>query len=122
MTERIELRNRDTALSMSEVPEVVMKKSKSLAVLSYLNFLALAPLFMSRQDETVKRHLKQGVFLLLCLIFLPYVLIIPLLGWIIGAVWAVLMVVIWMMGVISAITGREKSLPIIGKVTDRLII
>lgn len=99
-----------------------MKKSKLLGVLSYLNFLVLIPVFTSGRDEFVKKHMKQGLFLLLGLVLLPYVLIIPLLGWIIGGVWAILLLILWLMGLISAITGREKSLPIIGKLTDRLVI
>lgn len=102
--------------------EIIMKKSKLLAVLSYMNFLVLVPVFASGRDEFVKKHMKQGLFLSLCLVLLPFILIIPLLGWIIGAVWAAALVITWIMGVISAATGHEKSLPIIGKLTDRLVI
>ena len=99
-----------------------MKKSKMLAVLSYMNFLVLVPVIASGRDEFVKKHLKQGLFLLLCLVLLPFVLIIPLLGWVIGAVWATFLIILWIMGVISAASGREKSLPVVGKLTDRLVI
>lgn len=99
-----------------------MKRSKFLAVLSYLNFLVLIPLFVGGRNEFVKRHMKQGLFLLLCLVLLPFVLIIPLLGWVIGAVWTALLLVLGIMGLIFAATGREKSLPIVGKLTDRLVI
>lgn len=98
-----------------------MKKNKVMAILSYLNFLVIIPVFIAKDDFT-KRHMKQGLFLLLCLVLLPFVLIIPLLGWIIGGVWAVALLILWLMGLISAITGREKSLPIVGKLTDRLVI
>jgi len=99
-----------------------MKKSKLLAVLSYLNFLVLIPIFAAGRDEFVKKHMKQGLFLLLGLVLLPYVLIIPLLGWVIGGVWAALLLILGIMGIISAATGREKSLPLVGKLTDRLVI
>ena len=99
-----------------------MKKSKLMAVLSYLNFLVLVPLLAGGDSEFVKKHMKQGLFLLLLLVLLPFVLIIPLLGWVIGAVWAAFLVIMWLMGIISAATGRERSLPLIGKLTDRLVI
>ena len=99
-----------------------MKKSRFLAILSYLNFLVLIPIFASGRDEFVKKHMKQGLFLLLCLVLLPYVLIIPLLGWVIGAVWAAALLILWIMGIISAAAGRERPLPLIGKLTDRLVI
>jgi uncharacterized membrane protein len=99
-----------------------MKRSKMLGVLSYLNFLVLIPLFAGGRDEFVKKHMKQGLFLLLCLVLLPYVLIIPLLGWVIGGVWAALLLILWIIGLVTAITGREKSLPLVGKLTDRLVI
>ena len=66
--------------------------------------------------------LSQELFLLLCLVLLPFILIIPLLGWIIGGVWAIALLILWIMGIISAATGREKSLPLIGKLTDKLVI
>lgn len=99
-----------------------MKRSKMLGVLSYLNFLVLIPLFAGGRDEFVKKHMKQGLFLLLCLVLLPFVLIIPLLGWVIGGVWAAMLLILWVVGIISAATGREKSLPLVGKLTDRLVI
>jgi len=99
-----------------------MKRSKFLAILSYINFLVLIPLFAAGRNEFVKKHMKQGLFLLLCLVLLPFVLIIPLVGWILGGVWAAVLVVLWIMGVISAATGHERSLPLIGKLTDRLVI
>jgi len=99
-----------------------MKRSKFMAVLSYLNFLVLIPLFAAGRNEFVKKHIKQGLFLLLCLVLLPFILIIPLLGWIIGAVWAAALLILWIMGIISAATGHERSLPLVGKLTDRLII
>lgn len=99
-----------------------MKKSKFLAILSYLNFLVLIPLFAGGRNGFVKKHMKQGLFLLLCLVLLPFVLIIPLLGWIIGGVWAAALLILWVIGIVSAATGHERSLPLIGKLTDRLII
>lgn len=99
-----------------------MKKSKFLAILSYLNFLVLIPLFAGGRNGFVKKHMKQGLFLLLCLVLLPFVLIIPLLGWIIGGVWAAALLILWVIGIVSAATGHERSLPLIGKLTDRLVI
>jgi uncharacterized membrane protein len=102
--------------------ESIMKKSKFLAILSYLNFLVLIPLFAGGRNGFVKKHMKQGLFLLLCLVLLPFVLIIPLLGWIIGGVWAAALLILWVIGIVSAATGHERSLPLIGKLTDRLVI
>lgn len=99
-----------------------MKKSKVLAVLSYLNVLAVFPLFMSKDDHFVKTHLKQGLFLSMAFILLPFVLIIPLLGWVIGAVWFALLVVLWLIAIISAIIHREKPIPLFGKVLAKITI
>lgn len=99
-----------------------MKRSKILAALSYLNFLLLVPLFIKDKDEFVKRHLKQGLFLSLGLILLPFVLIIPLLGWVVGAVWFVFWLVLWLIAFISALSGREKPIPLVGKFLLKIAI
>lgn len=99
-----------------------MRRNKILAVLSYLNFLVIVPLFVRNEDEFVKRHLKQGLFLSLTLILLPYVLIIPLLGWVIGAVWFFVWLFLWLIALISAILGREKPIPLVGRFLARIAI
>lgn len=99
-----------------------MKQSKVLAVLCYLNFLVIIPLIWGEDDQLVKVHLKQGLLLSLGFIVLPFALIIPLLGWIIGGVLAVLLVVLWVMGIISALNGQHRNLPIIGKPLAKIAI
>ena len=99
-----------------------MKRDKILAILAYLNFLVLIPLFVKNEDEFVKRHLKQGLFLSLALVVAPFVLIIPLLGWVIGAVWFALWLVLWLIGFISALTGREKPIPLVGKFLVKIAV
>lgn len=99
-----------------------MRRNKILAVLSYLNFLVIVPLFVGNKDEFVKRHLKQGLFLSLVFVLLPYVLIIPLLGWVVGAVWFALWLVLWLIALISAIMGKERPIPIVGKFLAKIAI
>lgn len=99
-----------------------MRRDKILAILAYLNFLVLIPLFVKNKDEFVKRHLKQGLFLSLCFVLLPHVLIIPLLGWVVGAVWFALWLVLWLIALISAILGKERSIPLVGKFLLKIAI
>lgn len=99
-----------------------MRRNKILAVLSYLNVLVIVPLFFKNKDEFVKRHLKQGLFLSLTFIILPYVLIIPLLGWVTGAVWFAFWLVLWLIAFISALAGKEKPMPLVGKFLAKIAI
>ena len=99
-----------------------MKRNKIIAVLSYLNFLMLVPLFVKGKDDFVKMHLKQGLFLSLAFVLLPFVLIIPLLGWVIGAVWFAVWLMLWIIAFISAVTGKEKPIPLVGRFLARIAI
>ena len=99
-----------------------MRRNKILAVLSYLNFLVIVPLFIKDKDEFVKRHLKQGLFLSLAFVLLPYVLIIPLLGWVVGAVWFTIWLVLWLIALISAILGKVRPIPLVGKFLLKIAI
>lgn len=97
------------------------KKSKTFAVLSYLCVLAIISLIAGRGDKFVMFHAKQGVGLLLLWVISPYVLWIPILGWIAGPILMVLTSVLAIYGVIHAVKGEEKTVPIIGKYIEKIL-
>ena len=87
-----------------------VEKNKVNAILSYIGILILVPLLSedAKKSPYAKHHMNQGLILLLS----GFVVWIPLLGWAVGLVAFVL----WIMGLISAINGEMKKLPIIGDI------
>lgn len=93
--------------------------NKVQAVLAYLGFLVLIPLFAARDSKFARFHTNQGLILFLAQFALGIVqrllLGIPMMGTILSVVSLVLLVFA-VMGIVSAVQGEEKPLPLIGEI------
>lgn len=97
------------------------KKSKAFAILSYLCVLVIISLIAGRGDKFVMFHAKQGVGLLLLWVISPYVLWIPILGWVAGPILMALTLVLAVYGIVYAAKGEEKPVPIVGKHIEKIL-
>jgi len=93
-------------------------KNTAMAVLSYLGPLVIVSFFIAKDDPFVKFHVKQGLILF----------VIELAVWILGAFFLFPFIMLWMLlrlvnlatlilaiiGIIYAVKGEEKQLPIVG--------
>lgn len=92
-----------------------MKHSKLYACLSYLSILIIIPAFAVGKDSFVRFHLNQGLVLLIanilfgCISFIPHM---ALIGDLLNCVVLILAV----MGIVSAFQGQKKKLPVIGSI------
>ena len=106
-----------------------IQQTKSIAWLSYLGILFLIPMFVYKDSPYTKFHVNQGIVFLIfdvaggiVLSILSAILIfVPIAGWILAsllsfAFW-IFAVVLCVMGIINAATGKAKPLPLIGKIT-----
>lgn len=93
--------------------------NKVQAVLAYLGFLVFIPLFAAKDSRFARFHTNQGLVLFLAQIVLGIVqralFGIPMMGAILSIVSLVLLVFA-VMGIISAVQGEEKPLPLIGEI------
>lgn len=79
---------------------------KTTSIVAYITWIGLIVAFCAGDKEGAKFHLNQAL-----VIFLFSLLsIIPCVGWI----WAIFMLVCWIMGLIAAINQEEKEVPLIG--------
>ncbi len=107
----------NTSASHSEGKNVLM------AMLAYLGILILIPLLTeAKNDSFVKFHIKQGVILLVFFAVGFLLNIIPLLGLLIHFVWILVGILFALTGVMNAIAGRERPLPLIGGYADNFKI
>ncbi|MCM1088455.1 MAG: hypothetical protein NC419_09875 [Muribaculaceae bacterium] len=82
--------------------------AKTTSIVAYLTWIGLIIAVCAGDKEGAKFHINQAL-----VVFLFSLLsIIPCIGWI----WAVFMVVCWIMGLIAAINQEEKEVPLIGKI------
>ena len=97
------------------------KTSVFAAVLSYILILVIIPLLFYRNDEYVFYHAKQGVLLLLLWAAVPFVLAIPLAGWILGLILAVFDLVVMIIAIRHALKGQKRPLLLVGKKLEHII-
>lgn len=85
-----------------------------MALLAYLGILVLIPLLAKRDSPYAQFHGKQGLLLLLGWIAASVIGTIPLLGWVVAPICVIILFVLLVIGVINALSGRVKELPLIG--------
>lgn len=89
-------------------------KNKVISALAYIIFFL--PLVACPESLFGKFHANQGLLLLIAGLAGSIVLsIIPVIGWIILPLFSLAVFIIGIMGLIGALNGKAKELPIIGK-------
>ena len=125
----------NTADTTADFDATDIQQNKFMAVLAYLGILWLIPFFGCKQSRYVQYHCKQGFNLML--LDIAYIIISSVLssviktkryfygiyygsytpGWLTTILWLVSIpiAVLAILGIINAINGKAKELPIIGK-------
>lgn len=89
--------------------------NKVMAALAYVFFFI--PLLACPNDSFAKYHANQGLLLLIVGVAGRFIGIIPFIGGLLTALLGLATFVLFIMGVINALNGVEKPLPIIGNYT-----
>ncbi len=95
---------------------------KVYAALSYLFVLSLLPLLLKRQSDFVQWHARQGFLLFIAEVVVMMISPIPLLGWIVGFVGWLAAVVLSLLGLAAALTGKYWVMPYLGEYAKKLKI
>lgn len=91
-----------------------IEKNKVISALAYIIFFL--PLIVCPESPFGKFHANQGLLLLITGFAGSIVLgIIPVLGWIILPFFSLAVFIFGIMGLVGALNGKAKELPIIGK-------
>ena len=95
-----------------------MQGRKGMAVLSYFGLLVLIPIFLAKEDALARYHANQGLVLFLvdiiCGILGSIIGAIPVVGGIITLALGIVIFVLFIIGIINAVKGEMKPLPLIG--------
>jgi uncharacterized membrane protein len=90
------------------------------AILSYLGILVLIPLLVKKDDEFVHFHAKQGLVMLLVWIAVWIVTMIPFIGWVIGPLLSVVMLIVSLIAIIQVLMGKKWEIPVVATYADKL--
>ena len=94
-----------------EIDPEDIKKNKIYAVLAYVGILVVIPIFFAKESKFAKFHANQGLILFL----IELVVGLFLKKWILGIIEAVVFIFA-VMGIVYAIQGKAKELPVIGNI------
>lgn len=103
----------NTADTTSEYDAQDIEKNKVMAVLAYILFFI--PLLAAKDSKFARFHTNQGLVLFLGGIIASVVAVIPVIGWIIAPIAGLVITVLAVIGIINALNGKAKELPVIGK-------
>lgn len=117
------LNTKDTTYAFNRAD---IENNKILALFSYIGPLVLVPLLAARDSAYARYHANQGLILLIAGLVVSVAE--AIIGWVlggipvIGTIWSiitwvisVLMLALAVIGVVNAIQGKAKELPLIGK-------
>lgn len=90
--------------------------TKTTGIVAYLTWIGLLIAFLAGDKEGAKFHINQALVIFLFTIAGTVVMAIPIVGWILGGLWDIFMLVCWIMGLVAAIKEEENEVPLIGKI------
>lgn len=99
-----------------EQDDPVKEEGKDFTIaLSYIGILFLVPLFVYKDNDFAKFHIKQGLILFIAEILTTVVGWIPILGWFVAFIAWMLWIVLAVTGVMNVLNIKKTPLPIIGE-------
>jgi len=98
-------------------PPATGGEDKTVAIVSYLTligFLVAVIIHSNKKTKLGAYHLRQMLGFMLSWFAVIILFIIPIIGWILIPVFYICMIVLWVMGLIAAINGQMKPMPVVG--------
>jgi len=113
-----EINKESKEIKIEEIKKDKDSKNIGLAFLAYILFI-IPMLTGEKDDPFVKFHTKQGLILFLAWVFNIVFGMIPVVGWMLSPLIAIFLVIVWIVGVVNVLQGKESELPLIGQFSDK---
>ncbi len=96
---------------------VDISETKYLSLFCYFGILFMIFALVAKpHSQFVRFHANQGLVLMILMVAAGIVMIIPVLGWIAGAVAYIFCIVCMIIGIVNSCKGQAKELPLIGRI------
>ncbi|MCQ2470721.1 MAG: hypothetical protein MJ147_01625 [Clostridia bacterium] len=100
-----------------------IEKSRVISVFAYLSWLVIIPLIAGKDSKFAKFHVNQGLVLAIveiaCSVITGILKDVPIVGFIFSIASSLIglaCLILAILGIINAVSGKAKELPIIGKI------
>ena len=91
--------------------------NKVMGILAYILFFIPLVTGDAKKSPFVQFHTNQGLVLFIAGIASMVIAIIPILGWILAPILGIVVFVFAILGILNAVKGEKKPLPLIGGIT-----
>jgi uncharacterized membrane protein len=96
-------------------------EGKTIAIISYITWVGLIIAFVMNSDKKndfAKFHIRQSLMIWIAWIVVWFIMVIPFIGRFLGAIAGIALFVLWLLGLIAAINGEKKEVPILGSLAQ----
>ena len=104
-------------IKMENTQNETIAEGKNMATIAYITIIGLIIAFVQNSEKKnafVYFHLRQSLGLFVTGLALGIIGMIPILGWIINILGIFVLIYMWIVGLINAINGKEKTVPLLG--------
>ncbi len=97
----------------------VVEEGMVWAIIGYLWILFLVPLIAKKDNKFALYHAKQGLMLFIVWAVFFVLAFVPFIGWVIGILGWIVILVLFIIGIINAATGKYAPLPVVGRTAEK---
>lgn len=93
-------------------------EDRTVAILAYITLIGfIIAIVMHSSNKTAlgSYHLRQCLGLFITIFVASFILVIPILGWLIFPILMIGMFFLWLMGLMAAVKGEQKPMPFVGE-------
>ena len=93
-------------------------QDKAIGIIAYITIIGLIIAFilnMEKKDAFGSFHIRQALGIAVSGIAMSFIAVVPVIGWILAVVGSLLVLVMWVIGIVNAISGNMKPVPVLGE-------
>jgi len=104
-------------IKMENTQNETITEGKNMATIAYITIIGLIIAFVQNNEKKnafAFFHIRQSLGIFVTGLALGIIGMIPILGWIINILGIFVLIYMWIVGLINAINGKEKTVPLLG--------
>lgn len=112
------MKEENNTSELSATPGGAIADGKTTAIIAYITIIGLIIAFIMNNDKKnsfAAYHIRQSLGIGLTGLALGILNIVPILGWLISIFGSIFIIVLWVLGLLSALNGKEKPVPLLGE-------
>ncbi|MVZ61722.1 hypothetical protein GQF63_06805 [Sphingobacterium humi] len=103
---------------MENPPQNSINDGKNIAIIAYLTIIGLIIAFVlnnEKKNDFASFHIRQSLGIMLMMFAVSIVSYLPYIGGIIAIAGFIFGVILWIMGIMNAVNGNKKPVPVVGE-------